>query len=140
MSEHWDDDALIRRLYGVGPEDGHLDECRECAQRWEALVEVRGRVLEPEPAPEELLAAQRRAIYVRLEQPRRRAGWFSVAPAAVATAVLVLLAVLLRQPAPAPRDFLGPSDSKLIADVYSMVQSDEPQAAEPIHALFEDGQ
>jgi hypothetical protein len=135
MSEHWDDDALIRRLYGIGPQDGHLDECLECAQRWEAMSAVRKGVLEPPRTPEVLLAAQRRAIYDRLEQPPIR---LALVPAALATAALVLAAVLLHKPA--PQNYQAQSDAALMADVYSLVQSDEPRAVEPIHALFEANQ
>ncbi len=135
MAEHWNDDELMERLYGLGPEDGHLRECAACGARWRALLQARGRVLEPPPIAEELLAAQRRAIYTRLEQPVSRRGWFSFAPAAVATAAVLLLAVLLR--GPAPRTNSEPSDTELFADVFVLAQGTEPQAVEPIHALFE---
>ena len=135
---HWTDDELIGRLYGLGPDDGHLGECEECAGRWRALEATRGLVLDPPPAPEEFLAGQRRAIHGRLEHPARRPGWLQLAPAAVATAAVVVLAVVLHRSAPAPEP--GLSDAELYAEVYSMVESDEPLAVQPIRALFEEEQ
>ena len=73
MSEHWDDDALIRRLYGIGPQDGHLDECLECAQRWEAMSAVRKGVLEPPRTPEILLARHKEFRHLRRKQ--RSTAW-----------------------------------------------------------------
>ncbi len=55
----------------------------------------------------------------------------------MATAAIILLAVLLYRPAPAPQPAPVSSDAELFSEVYSMVQSSEPKAAEPIHALFE---
>jgi len=133
---HWTDDQLIGRLYGVGPDDGHLERCEECAGRWRALEVSRALLLEPAPAPDEFLAGQRRAIYGRLEHGAgRRFGWLKLATAAAATAAVVVLAVVLYRPAPAPRS--GLSDAELYAEVYSLVQSDEPLAIQPIHAIFE---
>jgi hypothetical protein len=133
---HWTDDELIGRIYGLEPGDGHLAECEECAGRWRALEAARGLVLDPPPAPEEFLAGQRRAIHDRLEHTVRRPGWLELAPAAVATAAVVVLAVVLyRPPSPAPQP--GLSDAELYGEVYSMVQSDEPLAIQPIRAMFE---
>ena len=132
---HWTDDELIGRLYGLGPGDGHLAECKECAGRWRALEATRRLVLDPPPASEEFLAGQRRAIYGRLEYPVRRPGWLQLAPAVAATAAVVVLAVVLHRPAPAPEP--GLSDAELFAEVYAMVQSDESVAVQPIRAMFE---
>jgi len=135
---HWTDDELIGRIYGLGPGDGHLAECEECAGRWRALQAARRLVLDPPPAPEEFLAGQRRAIHGRLEHPVWRPAWLQLAPAAVATAAVVVLAVVLHRPAPAPEP--GLSDAELFAEVYSMVQSDESLAVQPIRAMFEEEQ
>ena len=134
-TRHWDDDELIGHLYGVGPGDGHLEECPECARRWQTLLSVRQRVMEPPPESEHFLADQRRRIHGRLGTSRPK--WLPIAPAAIAAAAVIVLAVVLYRPGPAPAPEPGISDSELYADVYSMVQSDEPQAVEPMHALFE---
>jgi hypothetical protein len=136
MAKHWSDDELIARLYGVGPQDGHLDGCAECADRWRALAAARARVVQPPALPEEFVAGQRRAVYQRLGSPARSRGLLPFA-SAMATAAIILLAVLLYRPAPAPQPAVVASDAELYSDVYSMVQSSEPKAAEPIHALFE---
>ena len=136
MSEHWSDDELIAQLYGVGPQDGHLDGCAKCADRLRTLTAARARVVQPPAAPEEFLAGQRRTIYRRLGDRQRSRALLPFA-SAMATAAIVLLAVLLYRPAPTPQRAPVSSDAELFAEVYSMVQSSEPKAAEPIHALFE---
>ena len=135
-SRHWDDHELIKRLYGVGPEDGHLDECDRCAGRWSALVSARDQVLAPPSVSEELMARQRLAIRRSLENAGVHRGWLLYA-SATATAAVLLAAVLLYRPAPAPEPL---SDRQFFADVYSMARSSEPLAAEPMHALFEEEQ
>ena len=131
---HWNDDDFVGRLYGIGPGDAHLAECPDCAQRWQRLIEQRVRVLEPPNVPEAMLASQRREVQRRLERPGKGFRWLSFA-AAGATAGAVMLAVLLYKPVPAPAP--SASDHELYAEVYSLVQSDEPEAVEPIRALFE---
>jgi anti-sigma factor RsiW len=135
-SRHWDDRELIERLYGVGPEDGHLDECDRCAGRWSALVSARDQVLAPPSISEELMARQRLAIRQSLENAGVQRGWLPYAWA-TATAAVLLAAVLLYRPAPAPEPL---SDRQFFSDVYSMARSSEPLAAEPMHALFEEEQ
>ncbi|HSW49768.1 MAG TPA: hypothetical protein VLH09_06305 [Bryobacteraceae bacterium] len=135
-TRHWEEDDLIGRLYGVGPEDGHLEECPECAGRWQALLAARQQVLEPPSVAEDLLAAQRRAIRRRVGAPGRRMGWLPyAASAALGAAAVVLLVVLLRGPGPA----LVPafSDAELYAEAYAEAVSGETEALAPIHALFE---
>jgi hypothetical protein len=127
---HWNDDDLVGLLYGVGPGDAHLAECPDCAQRWQRLIEQRVRVLEPPNVKEAILASQRREVERRLERPGINFGWLSFA-----TAGAVMLAVLLYKPVPAPAP--AASDHELYAEVYSLVQTDEPEAVEPIRALFE---
>jgi hypothetical protein len=134
---HWSDEELIGRLYGVGPEDGHLEQCAECARRFEAVLEVRRQVLEPPAVSEQFLVNQRRMIRSRLAACAPRPGLLRIVPAAFAAAAVVLLAVVLYRPAPVPAPDLGIADSELYADVYSIVQSNEPLAVQPIHALFE---
>ena len=97
---------------------------------------MRARVVQPPALPEEFVAGQRRAVYRRLGSPKRSRALLPFA-SAMATAGVVLLAVLLYRPAPAPQSAVVSSDAELFAEVYSMVQSSEPKAAEPIHALFE---
>ncbi len=139
--KHWDDDDLIGHLYGVGPGDGHLEECAECGKRWQALLGRRGSVLAQPDLPEEFLAQQRLEIRQRISRNDRSRWWLALAPAAVTAAVL-LIAVFLYRPAPAPppTPSITSADRELYTEVYSMAQANEPQAAEPIQALFEEEQ
>ena len=138
-SRHWDAHELIERLYGLGPEDGHLDECEHCAGRMSALVAAREHVLAPPSVSEELMVRQRLAIRRSLETPAMNRRWLPYVSAMATTAVL-LVAVLLYRPAPAPKASGRPSDAEFFAEVYSLARSSEPAAAEPIHALFEEEQ
>ena len=132
---HWSDDDLVGRLYGAGPDDAHLTECPDCAQRWQRLIEKRERILEPPNVPEAFLASQRREVQRRLERPGKSVRWLSLAAAGATAGVVMLAVLLLYRPTPPPEP--PAADSELYADIYSLVQSDVPQAAEPIRALFE---
>ena len=68
QSAHWTDEQLIDHLYGVGPADGHLDQCELCRDRLTALEVRRQQVSMAEPVSDDFLAAQRRAIYARLSE------------------------------------------------------------------------
>jgi hypothetical protein len=134
--KHWSDDELVSRLYGVGPEDSHLEECEDCAERWRQLLAVRERVLSPPQVSEQVLAQQRRAIYERLE-PSGEGSWgLSFAPA-LAVAMMLLLAFLVSGPSPSPQPSLASTDAQFFEEVYSLVENVEPQAIEPILGLFE---
>jgi len=137
MNRHLTDDELIDRLYGLNEDGGHLAACETCAARWKA-VELRRRELAPaEPVSSDFLAAQRRKIHARLgEGPSVRLKWI---PALAAAGVLAVVMMVYR-PAAAPAPHTDPGDAQLFAEVYSMEQSTEPQAAAPIHELFEDNQ
>lgn len=89
---------------------------------------------EPEVSPE-FLAAQRRAIYRRLDSPQcsLRLRW------AVSFAMLLLViagSLTLEQ-----RRHRTPAltDDQLFSDLSAMEQTNEPKAIQPIHGLFQDG-
>ena len=126
-SRHWDDHELIERLYGLGPADGHLDECELCAARMSALASAREQVLAPPYVSEELMTRQRLAIRRSLETPARNRRWLPYG-SAVATAAVLLMAVLLYRPAPAPKVSGTLSDAEFFAEVYSLTKSSEPVA------------
>lgn len=137
MNHHFSDDELLDRLYGIADNDDHLESCPECASRSTALEKRRRELAQPEPVSTQFLAAQRRAIYSRLgEQPHSRMKW---APA-LAAACLLIIGLVVYRPIAAPPVHTDSGDAQLFADVYSMEQSTEPQAAAPIHELFEDNQ
>lgn len=133
---HWSDDELIARLYGAGPEDGHLEECIECARRWQNLLTARERFLaEPDVHPA-FFEAQRARFRARLERPQAPGSWRLTAAPVAATAAMLILALLLSRPAPAPQPNMASTDPHVFAEVYSLVES-EPEAVTPIYALFE---
>jgi hypothetical protein len=99
---------------------------------FEVWLREKTRAAEPELSAE-FLAAQRRAIYRRLGQPRHR---FSLRWALSAAMVLLVLAgglTLERRHASAPVI----SDEQLFSDLAAMEQRTEPKAIQPIHSLFE---
>jgi hypothetical protein len=137
MSNHWSEENFLDRLYGVGPEDSHLEECEQCRRRWLELLTRRGEVLAPAAVPEEFLAAQRREVYRRLETETGH-GWGSRFAPALAAVSVVVLGLLLSRPTPKPQPTLAVSDSQFFSEIYSMVNSSEPEVVAPIHGLFED--
>ncbi len=162
---HLTSDQLLDRLYGLGEAEGethlHLRECAGCADRMRAFERRRAEATVSPEAAAELLAAQRRGVYARLEQgPQAHSRWAPALAAAGALAVLFWAYPVphARPQAPnRPAPIVGQggargvaqgvahavahsevSDEQLFSDVYSMEQSDEPRAAVPMHALFED--
>jgi len=139
MNRHLNSDELIGRLYGVTrtEDDSHLENCGTCAARQSELEQKRAEMSAAGPAAvsDEFLAAQRRRIYSRLsEPPRSRMRWVP----AFAAACLLAVGVLVYRPSPVQHP--EAADAQLFSEVYSMAQSTEPLAAEPIHALLEDSQ
>ncbi|MCL6507040.1 MAG: hypothetical protein K6T59_08440 [Bryobacteraceae bacterium] len=132
---HWSDEDLIARLYGLEPEDKHLEECEECGRRWRALLAARERFLAEPELPAGFLARQRAQIHAVLDQwaqPWWRRAWAPV----TAAAGMVLLALLIVRPAPTPQPSIASSEPQVFAEVYALVES-EPEAVTPIYALFE---
>jgi hypothetical protein len=91
----------------------------------------------------EFLAAQRRSIYRRIDQPQRsihRMRW------ALSLAMLLVLFAggmtfeRRHKPAPAISPATSPatSDDQLFSDLSAMEQSNEPRAIQPIHGLFQE--
>lgn len=94
----------------------------------------------PEPeVSSEFLAAQRRSIYRRLDEPRH--NW---APMrwALSLAILVLMfaggLTLERRHQAAAQISATVSDDQLFSDLSAMEQSNEPKAIQPIHGLFQE--
>ena len=140
MKKHLTTDELVDRLYGVGGDayvDAHFAECEECSGRFRVLGECRAMVAEAKPVSYDFLAAQRRNIYARMgERPQARMKWL---PALAAGGCLVVVGVL----APYHRAQVATpevADAQLFTDVYSIEQTMEPIAAQPIDALFDQDQ
>jgi hypothetical protein len=142
MSGHWTDEQLIQHEYGVGPSGNHIDECSQCRARLSTLVENRHSV-ERESAvadqvPFDLLAAQRRDIYARIERlPRERFG-LQVRRWVAAGAMVVLLGGgwALYEENQQQQNKL--SDAQLVQEVSQVAQDSEPSPTAPLQALFDE--
>ena len=152
-STHWADEDLLRRLYGLAPESGasdaHLTSCAECYERWGALLLARAETLSEAGAclvPEDRIVEQRKALWARIDHPRRFSKWAPVA----ATAMMLAAGIVLLHPGqPLPeRDLRAGSrtvssatasisDAELFSDLSAMASSAPPRAIEPIRGLFE---
>ena len=135
--KHWSDEQLVAHLHGVGPEDGHLEECPLCAGRWETIL-LRHKSLRPAgiEVSEDYLAAQRRAIGARLGEKRHY--WPKVLVPVLATLLLTTIVIVYR-PVPATVPVVEKvSDSQLFDDVFRRVSGTEPTAMGPIRSLFEE--
>jgi hypothetical protein len=154
-NEHLSLDILVDAYYGASDDltavRAHLSSCESCTERWNELERKRSTVALPAEISADFLAAQRRKIYQRIDQPlpgRWRVWIPTVAAAAILTAGIFALRpapetprseVSLRpdnaaRPEGAPRPEMN--DAQLFADVYTLEQSYEPSAAAPIQALF----
>ena len=137
QSAHWTDEQLIDHIYGIGPTDGHLDQCAECASRLSAMETHRQQVSLDEPVTDHFLAAQRRTIYARLSQPHR---WWQALQFRHWASVAAMFAVLAGSGAVYEnhRRELAESraDAQLAQDVSQMSLESEPQAMAPLKGLF----
>ncbi len=133
---HWTEDELLDRLYGL---TGGEDEpgCPECRARWEELTRRRNRLGEPPSLPAGFLAAQRRAIWERLEQRSGIWRWRLVPVLPV-----LLAAALFLQP-PQPRQYpeiaagAAGYDQVWFEQVFLEAARTEPLAFTPARELFE---
>ena len=153
---HWQDDDLFRKLYGLSPEslvsEAHLVACRECSSRWMALRLARTESLREAQdglVPESWLHEQRRALWARIDHPRR--FWLSKWVPVAATSMMLAVGLVLLHPArplPAPVSHASRSanqsntaapvsDAELFSDLSAMASPTTPRAAEPILGLFE---
>jgi hypothetical protein len=133
---HWTREDLIRRLYCVGPEDGHLDSCARCKEEWESLRDSRVRLLSSDPGvSKDFLFAQRRSILTRLGEPRPR---FRVQLLPAMAAVLLFLVVMtVFKQVPRQVSIDDSPDTQLYQEVLTMVSGTAPSAMEPLQSLFE---
>jgi hypothetical protein len=141
---HWTDEQIIASLYGVGPENGHLERCENCSLRRSSFV-ANSRAadaarLGDEGVSFEFLAAQRQAIYEKLETPsvwKSVLGWRRWAPVALTLCLLAAGAAVYdgRHMHHVARTQL--SDAQLALEVSRMSQDWEAQPAAPLEGLFE---
>jgi hypothetical protein len=139
---HWTDDQLLQTIYGIGPSDNHLDECADCNSRLVAMQANREGV---ERAASfdvglDMLAAQRRAIYKRLDAPvqwwnslavRRWAAGFTTA------GVLAGSLFIYEQNQQVKKVQQQISDAQLAQQVAAMASDSDLQTMAPLEGLFE---
>jgi hypothetical protein len=141
---HWTDEELIASLYGVGPEDGHLDRCAKCKLRQDVLVDAR-RMHEAvqtngEGLRSEFLSAQRRAVYEKLEARESwKVGlaWRRWAPAALALLILVSGAAVYERHHALSMAESQLSDTQLALELSRMSQDSQSESTAPLQGLFE---
>lgn len=133
MSGHWTDEDLIQHIYGIGPEDAHIEKCFDCQERLSAMQASRIAVERPEEVSFELLAAQRRNVYARVSQPVRWnvRGWVSVA----ATVLVIAGGLIVYEQ---DHHKVRVSDTQLALDASRMAADSVPDAAAPLKALFQE--
>ncbi len=134
---HYDDEDLVAWLFGLGPEDAHLTDCDFCARRWEQIRRThqvcRSAGIE---VPAEFLAAQRRAIYARVEHKPRN---LHLRWASVPVAALLVLLMVFSFVKPVSQKHLKDaiSDDQALQDVFMVGSRTEPAGLQPVESLFE---
>lgn len=138
--EHLSEDGLLDAVYGIAGSaaEAHLRRCADCAQRLHEWHEKRAAV-ESVEISSDFLAAQRKKIYERIEQPSRK-HWLWAPGLAAACALAIGVFVYHPAAKEPPQRHTEISDAQLFGEVYSMEQSLEPAAAAPARALFEERQ
>ena len=132
--KHWTETDFQNWLYGLRDEDQHLTDCWECQGEMERLKRERQRIAAQPEVSREFLAAQRRKIYQRLEQPSRSVlAWRWALSAAM---LLLMIAGISFQQLHNTSPVI--SDEQLFSDLSSIEQSAEPKAIQPMHNLFEE--
>jgi hypothetical protein len=141
-AKHWTEHELLAHLYGIGPDNGHIENCSECAGRLRFMEQARAMhesagadFVEPEF---EFLAAQRRKIYQRIAAPGHSLLW-RFGPALAASLVLVLgLAIVDSERQNRHVSAPAPTDTQLVEYVGSAAMNSEPAPVAPIEGLFQE--
>lgn len=136
---HWTDEQITQWLYGLTADtDSHLDHCMQCRDRADSALSHRKAALQKPDVSWDFLAAQRRAIYQRMErpQPLRLHGRWITSLAVLLMAVVLGFNSWRSQTSPAP--LVSPSDARLYSELVAIDQSSVPRAIQPIQKLFEE--
>lgn len=135
--KHWTENEFTDWLYGLKSDAAHLEECPDCRAMADSLERRKAEAVRPPEISSDFLAAQRRSVYARLDQPARhwaQSRWMLT----LATLILVVVASFgLLRPRQSPAPLASPADEKLFSDLASIEQSNEPRAIKPIESLFE---
>ncbi len=145
VSGHWTDEQLVEHIYGVGPEDGHLESCLECQGRLASFRQHR-QAIERSAGSDgvtfDFLAAQRRNIYARLADRTpwrsrlRMRRWATAAAAAVALTGGIIVYENTQQHSLEARNKI--SYAQLAQEISQIASDSEPQPIAPLQALFEE--
>src|SRR5258707_723801 len=103
---------------------------------FEKWLHDRTKILQEPGVSSDFLAAQRRSIYRRLDEPRR--NWISMRWALSLTMLLVIVAGGLTLEQRRRSSPPAISDEQLFSDLSAMEQSNEPKAIQPMHGLFQE--
>jgi hypothetical protein len=142
-ARHWTEDELIAHLYGIGPQDGHIEHCGECAKRLQSMQDARS-LSEAAAASSvepgfEFLAAQRRRIYQQLSTVgQHRLAWRFAPGVAASLALACGLLFFQQQHSNSSSPVAKPSDTQLVEDVGRVAMNPEPAPVAPLQALFEE--
>lgn len=144
QSGHWTDDELLAYIYGIGPAGNHLEKCVDCQGRLAVFQQSRERteaaVSVSDGVTSDFLAAQRRAIYQRMDQPVR---WWSSAAvrrwaAGMTTACLLGGSfVIYDQNREMRLAQERANDAKLMQEVATMANDTSTSSMAPLQGLFE---
>lgn len=139
MKPHWGEQDFTRWMFGLKEEDEHLSSCPQCQGEVARLTAVRNSIAAEPEVSHEFLAAQRRSIHHRLNQPSHR--WMRArvwAPVSAGVALAAIGMALMLPPKPSHQPLFTESDQKFFTEIGSMEQSAEPRAIQPIHRMFEE--
>jgi hypothetical protein len=133
--QHYSDDDLVALLLGLGPADTHLENCELCSERWKKFQKVHQLRRAEIEVTADLLAAQRRAVYARVEQKpgKLRSAWLPLPVAAL----LVLLIITVFRPASQKITADVISEDKALQDVFTVASRIDPAGLKPVKSLFE---
>ena len=146
MNRHLTDDELIDQIYGAAVPDRllveHVAACPECGGKLARFEQRRAAAL-GRPLPllhESGLRAQRASILERIEhRPAFRLHWFPAVLAGGLLAAVALTPQFSRSPiAPAAAGQQEIAGDQIFREVLTLERAEEPRAASPIRALFEE--
>ncbi len=130
---HWTDERMIGRLYGLEADDGHIEACKQCRERWEMVCRRKKSLVVNPAIPEDLLACSAPIYFQAAEQS---AAPSPIQGAACQVAVLLILVVTtIFRPGARQDPGEGVPDTQLYQDAFSIADSTSSSAVQPIQSL-----